>query len=278
MLALAWTLPCSVFSVRGSDVLPDAASVVRGIVQRARAVSENSSLPVATYTNVSLYQTLAGDGSVKKSKEKVYRVSLRSGMTENELISVDGQPLFGPEHAALNEKERKWRDTYAADRHGSSPRRMDQVINERLFARFDLHVTGVEVLRHHRCWVLDLQPKAQPPPEERLMDRVFNRLTGRAWVDTATHEIVRVEAHTLGTLRVWGGIVGALESFQIHLDRADAGRGVWYNRHLEITVKGRKLFSSLWMRAIELSGPIHLAQSTDGGSEPASGVSPSPAP
>lgn len=246
-------------ATRAGDRLPEADTIVRGIVQRARAVSENASLPVATYTNVSVYQTLASDGSVKKSKEKVYRVTLRSGMTENELLAVDGRPLSGAEHTTLNEKERKWRDTYAAGRDGGSPRRMDQVINERLFARFDLQVTGEEVLRHHRCWVIDLKPKAVPPPEERLMDRVFNRLTGRAWVDVATHEIVRVEAHTTGSLRVWGGIVGSLETFQIHLDREDAGQGVWYNRHLDIAVKGRKLFSGIAMRAIELAGPVQFA-------------------
>jgi hypothetical protein len=236
--------------------IPDAQALVQKVVARAKAVSEDAALPTVTYTNVSLYQTFAPSGDVKRTKEKTYRVTLAQGMTQNELIAIDGLPLAPGDQAALSEKERKWRDAYAAGRDGTAPRRMDQVINEKLFARFDLRVSGQTTLRGHRCWVIELGPRASPPPEERLMDRVFNRLTGRAWVDLATHEIVRVEAHTEGPLRLWGGILGALESFQIHLDREDAGRGVWYNRHLDVTVRGRRLFTPLWMRANEVAGPV----------------------
>ncbi len=248
-----------------SRATPDATALVRAIVARARVVSEDATLPTVVYTNSSVYQTLASDGTVKRTKEKLYRVTLARGMTENELLAINGRPLAGGEHELLNEKERRWRDTYAAGRDGSSPQRMDHIINERLFARFDLEVLGEELVRQHRCWVISLRPKANPPSEERLMDRVFNRLAGRLWVDAATHEIVKVEAATQGSLRVWGGLLGALESFRIHLDREDAGRGVWFNRHLDIAVRGRKLFSPLSMRAIELAGPVQFMPGGEAG-------------
>ena len=77
------------------------------------------------------------------------------------------------------------------------------------------------------------------------MDRVINLLRGRIWVSVDSDEIVRADVKTEGTLKLWGGMLGSLESFQLHLDRDRSALGVWYNRHAEGTVRARKLFSMI---------------------------------
>ena len=152
---------------------------------------------------------------------------------------------------------------------------MDQIINERLFSRFEITVAGRERIRGHECVVLALAPK---PGEDggdggdgggdRLMDRVIDLMHGRLWVDTAEYEIVSAEVETRGTMRVWGGMLGALEYLSFHVDRERGVGGIWFNRHLEVVVRGRKLFSSISIRAREIGSRLRLVEEAAVGGTP----------
>lgn len=234
----------------------DVTALLRRMADRARAVARDTNAPIYVYKTVSAYETLDGDGAVKRSKEKVYQVTLRHGMTHNRLMSIDGRPLTADESAVQSEKEKRWRDTYAGGRGGSMMERMDQLVNERLLSRFEFTAVGRERVKDHWCWVLDFGPRAGELPEDRLMDRVINLLRGRIWVSVDSDEIVRADVKTEGTLKLWGGMLGSLESFQLHLDRDRSALGVWYNRHAEVTVRARKLFSMIHVRLREISSDM----------------------
>lgn len=239
--------------------LPEASQVVRRMIERSKAVSADTHAPVCHFDKLAVYETLDTDGMVKRSKEKMYLVTIRAGMTSNQLVAVEGRRLLSEESEILSEKERRWRDSYSAGRGGGSTERMDDIVNEKLFSRFEIQCVGREKIRDRRCLVLDLKPKAGDLPTDRLMDRVINLLHGRLWVDESESEIVRAEVRTVGTLRLWGGVLGSLESLQLHVDRERSGFGVWYNRHFEVNLRGRKLFSPMLIRAREIGSRIRLA-------------------
>lgn len=232
----------------------DAQAILRRMVERARFVAGDTNRPACVYTNTSRMETLDSSGVVKRAKEKIYEVTVVQGMTQNRVVAVDGRWLSADEIHAQSEKEKRWRDTYAGGKGGSPLERMDQLVNERLVQRFEYTVVGRERLRDRVCWVLDFHPRSADLPEERLMDRVINLLHGRLWIDMAEDEIVRADVHTEGTLRLWGGFLGSLETFQLHLDREKSAFDVWYNRHAEVTVRARKLFSLVHVRLREFGG------------------------
>lgn len=234
----------------------DVAAVLRRMAERARAVAQDPHAGLFVYKALSAYETLDASGAVRRTKEKTYQVTLRQGMTHNRLIAVDGQPLTAEESAVQSEKEKRWRDTYAGGRGGSVMERMDQLMNERLLARFEFVVAGRERVRDKDCWVLDFHPRAGELPEERLIDRVINLLHGRIWVSVGDDEIVRATANTEGVLKLWGGMLGSLESFRLHLDRDRSDYGVWYNRHTEVTVRARRLFSAIHLRLRETASDL----------------------
>lgn len=239
----------------------DAAEVIRRLIARAQAVGADTNAPMAVYDNLSFHEHLASDGRVKSVKEKRYEVSIRRGMTHNRLVSVNGRQLSEEESAAQSEKERRWRETYASNRSGGRTDRMDQIINERLFARFEITTAGRERVRGHDCVVLALAPKPdKEAADERLMDRVIDLMHGRMWVDTTEYEIVAAEVETRGTMRVWGGVLGALEFMSFHVDRERGAGGIWFNRHLEVVVRGRKLFSPMSIRAREIGSGLRLVE------------------
>lgn len=262
--ALAKNLPAA--SASTPDPPTDVAQILDRLLARARQVSADTNTPALVFDKVSLQTRLNPDGSVKGLREKRYEVTLIRGMTHNRLVSVDGRALGPDESAVLSERERRWRETYAAGHSGAGPDRMDSIINEKLIARFDFAWTGDATLHGRPCHVLSVQPKGQPLPAERLMDRVINQLSGRLWVDALDYEVVRAEVATVGTLRVWGGFLGSLEDFQFHVDREKGHASVWFNRHLEVKVRGRRLFSPIAIRLREVGSGLRPIEfpSTDG--------------
>ncbi len=240
---------------------PEEVDALMGrVAERARRVSTDTNAPIHVFDKLTVVESLAADGSVKKVTEKKYEVLLRHGMTHNRLVEVDGVSLGPEESAAQSEKEKRWRDTYSARKGGASAAdRADDVLNERLFRRFVFTATGEETIRGRRCVALEFHPKPGGLPEERLVDKVINLMHGHIWVDAEEEELVRAEAETRGTLRLWGGLLGSLDSFRIHVDRERSGLGPWFNRHLEIHVRARKLFTPVHMRAREVGSRLRLA-------------------
>lgn len=240
----------------GEAAPPDVEALLRRTFERARTLSEAADAPVYVHRKGSVVETLDGGGSVRRTVEKEYRVTLTRGMTHNRLMAVNGRALSAEESSALSERERRWRDKYAVGPGESSTERMDQLVNERLFERFDFTWVRREAVRGRGCHVLTFRPKAGPLPDERLMDRVINRLRGTVWIDETEFEIARAEAHTEGALRVWGGLLGALEFFELAVERDRGVEGVWFNRHVAVEVRGRKLWSTLHLRMREEGGDL----------------------
>jgi hypothetical protein len=247
-----------------SPVGVDVPVLLDRMVVRARAVAAATNEPPYVFRKQAVNDTLDGEGEVKRSKEKVYEVTLLRGMTHNRLVSVDGVRLSAEESVALSEKERRWRETYSSGRGesggGSGAERVDQLVNEKLMGRFEFTAEGWETVRGRRCVVLAFRPKAGDLPEERLMDRVINLFRGRVWVDEEEAEIARAEVATEGTMRVWGGVLGSLERFELHLDRERSRFGVWFNRHAEIRIRARRLFSLVSMRVREIGSDLRLVE------------------
>ncbi len=239
---------------RAGDDL-DVGAVLRRMSERAEAVAMATNGAYG-YSIASYAETLDGSGGVKTSKEKAYEVTLLQGMTHNRLTAINGRPLTPAESEVQSEKERRWRETYAGGRGGSRMERMDQLVNEGLFSRFEFTLIGRESTRGHPCWILEFRPRSEDLPEERLIDRVINLLHGRVWVSVEEAEIVRAEVGTAGTLKLWGGLLGSLETFRLHLDRDRGEEGIWYNRHTEVTVRARRLFSPIHVRLREIAGDI----------------------
>jgi len=239
----------------------EVEALMRRVAERSRLVSADTNATVYLFDKLTVLETLDGSGAVKKVKEKKYEVSLRHGMTHNRLLEVDGVPLGPAESAAQSEKEKKWRDTYSATKGGASAAdRADDVLNERLFSRFRFTATGEERVRDRNCVVLEFVPKTGDLPDERLVDKIINLMGGRIWVDVEEAEITRAEAETRGGLKLWGGVLGSLESFRIHVDRERSPLGPWFNRHMEVAVRGRRLFTTMNMRVREVGERLRRAE------------------
>jgi hypothetical protein len=241
-----------------------ADEIVRRTVERAKAVSSDHDCSVYVFDKRAVHESLNSAGAVKRSREKLYSVTLTRGMTHNRLVAINGHALSAEESAAQSENERRWRDKYAGGPGKPRPERMDDFINERLFSRFDFTLVGRETVRGRPSYVLTFRPKKGPLPDERMIDRVINLLHGRVWIDESDFEIARAEVETRGALRLWGGFLGALETFEFSIEREPGTPDVWFNRFAEIHLRGRRLFTPIQMRVREIAGEFRQLQNGEG--------------
>ena len=154
-------------------------------------VSALTNAPTYVYEKRGLYEFRRPDGSLRHLKEKVYEVRLYRGMTRNRLIRVDSRELAPKESQRETEGERRWRSAYTAGRTAFRDERMEDVLNEDLLARFEFQFEGRELVRGRPTIALTFRPKSADLPNERLIDRVINKLEGRIRVDEGDDEIFR---------------------------------------------------------------------------------------
>lgn len=235
----------------GADGALTVSEILDRMVKRAAEISRQTNAPIYVFDKLARIETLNSDGEVKRSKEKLYRVTVINGMTRNQLVAVDGRALASQESDILSDTERRWRDKYSTGPGQSPADRMEDLVNEGLISRFEFTLDSEEEVRNRSCYVLVFKPRTEGLPDGRLIDRVINLLHGRVWVDKTDFEIVKADVRTEGTMRLWGGLLGTLHSFQLHLDRERSPDGHWFNRLTEVNAHGRRLFSTFRMRLRE---------------------------
>ncbi|HVW09405.1 MAG TPA: hypothetical protein VHC90_12525 [Bryobacteraceae bacterium] len=180
---------------------------------------------------------------------KTYQVLMIEGSPYQKLIAVNGKPL-SPEDA--NDEEQKLRHT-VAERCGESPaerqkrisdyeagEKRDHAMIAELTRAFTFRVTGQQRIDGHQTWVLSATPKPgyQPPS---LETKALTGMDGKLWIDTATFEWVRVQAHVIRPVSI-GGFLATVEPGTIfRLVRAPVSKGVWAPAHFSERANARIL-------------------------------------
>jgi hypothetical protein len=260
-MRLVWTtflllaaLPCVGAETpprNAAEPLPEAATVVIRILQRAAAVAEDTQPYL--YTKRTKVEELDGKGRVQSAKEKVYEVTQIGGVTRARLIDVNAPSTrrVTMEHEARKEEETKQRLT--ASKEGRQRGRFEQVLTEELFARFDWTVERREQRDGRALLLLSFSPK-EGLEADKLADRVINRLHGRLWVDETDWEVAQAEVRLAERVTLWGGLLGALDRFVLRIGRERSGEGPWFVRRVDVDIAGRKLLGAVHFRSTEEAG------------------------
>lgn len=99
--------------------------------------------------------------------------------------------------------------------------------------------------------------------------RILNNLAGTLWMDEATSEIVHMEGAIEKPVPIGFGILGRIDSFQIHIDREAVSPDVWAIVHTDYRARGRAFIfnrfdvrSTRYRSAFARAGPA-LAKGAD---------------
>ncbi len=256
-LAIALLLMGLSFDCRAStefQPLPPSEEVIAKLLHRAKAIASETNSSRYVYLKTLETEELDDSGNVKSKKEQLYEVKLIGGMPHPRLIRVNGRSLDKEGIQKENASQENARRNMVSEKR---PGRRDMILSEDLLSRFQYKVEGRETLLGRTTLIVSFKPKEARLPEKKLIDRVLNKLSGRVWVDEQESELAKIDLHLTEEVTLWGGVLGSLKELSMVMDRDRLAEGVWFNKKGVFTIQGRKLFSSLRMRARETASKIH---------------------
>jgi len=238
----------------GDSALPDGATVMKKVIQRAQDVGRADEEDKYCYEKRSVDEELDASGRVTKTTEEDYEVFPILGVPYSRLVKIQGRELTEKETRDQNREEEEFRKRTAEQQSKQSSTTNTDWLDQSVVDRFAFQVEGRGRLQDRQVLVLSFHPKPNRGPEKTITDKVLNRLAGTLWVDEAESEIAQVKLGLTADLSLgWFGMVGSLKRFDLTLERARLTDGVWVDRKQTLLLFGRKLFSPMRFRTTEES-------------------------
>lgn len=222
------------------------------VVERAlaRAAEQDESLIELGFESVgeSNVESLNGNGVVTKTETTRYLRYPLEGLLYDEVVEKDGNVLSDDE--ARKELERKDEFIKEARAHAARgeeyvPNEMDVGFDRELMERYETSLRGSEVVRGHRCWVIDFEPRDGKLPDNRRMDKALNRSTGRLWISQDDYGVVRVAFEMQKPFRYLWGLAATLRHADGQLDFERVEEGFWAPVSFDLTLDLRVFFKGI---------------------------------
>lgn len=116
------------------------------------------------------------------------------------------------------------------------------MLNEMVKA-FDFTITGEGMLDGHKVWMLKTTPKRSYVPHNRE-GRVLQHMEGQMWIDQATYRWVKVEAHVMMPVSMYGFLAKVKPGTRFELEQAPVSSAHWMPKKFTVTVRA----TALWIK------------------------------
>jgi len=234
-------------STKANPPLPDAATVMRKVVDKAKAEA-----PSYCYQKRSRNEEFDASGKVTSRKEETYEVFPIQGVPYSRLVKIESRALTEKEQREQARKEEEFRKSLAGDPQGQVSKTNQSGLDPALVDHFNFQVVARDTNGSRPSLVLAFRPKPAGNSEKTVTDRVLNRLAGTLWVDEADSEITRLKVHLVDELSLgWFGMVGAVKQLDFELEEGRMPAGDWVVKRQALTLRGRKVLSAMRHRTID---------------------------
>jgi len=229
--------------------LPEVRAFLEEVRRNLR--SDEALLSQYTFTEKLTERQFDSQGAVTKTKAEVYEVypSMERGHTYRKLIARDGTPLTASELAKQDreqngeiEKEarRLAAETPAAraKREAEGKSKEDELAAE-VFRVYEMTLVDREVLGGRNTIQIRFDPRESYRPQEKT-GKVLKKFKGRAWIDEADHQVVRIETELIDTLSFGLGVVARLKpGAKVFFARRKVNDEVWLPSEARFTGRAR---------------------------------------
>jgi hypothetical protein len=215
-LALCGLLVCAAAAGAGDEPLtapfPDPRAFLAEV--RERLHTDDFLLDQYTFTERQTERRLDGDGNVTKVTSSSYEVypSAEPGHTYRKLVARDGKALPVDDLANEDRKQQE-KEAKAA---GRSPevqaerRRKEAGAVEELFRLYDIRIVGRETIEGRGAILVTFTSRPDVVTTTKP-GKILKKFSGRAWIDEADRQLVRVEAELTDDLSFGFGILAKLK-------------------------------------------------------------------
>ena len=237
-----------------------ADEIVQKAVTRAQQVQAAAGQTAYSYTKATLVEQRDSAGKLKERKEKLYQIFFQGGRTHVKLLAVNGHAPSAADLKTQSDNAASVRQLLGGAKDSNSANQ-DNFLTPELAARFDFTLLRTETLNGRNAYEVSFQPKNPEPPQQRLVDRVLDRLSGTLWIDADEFEVARAQVQLRSEVELLGGVIGCLKKLAYCVTRTRVADGVWLNTIAVGDFKGRKLLESLWIKTTSETSNFHTVGS-----------------
>jgi hypothetical protein len=252
---------------RAHEEAPSIQTMLTNIMTRMSCVQTQGFRGKYSYTKVKAQEELSSKGTVKEKDEKMYAVYPIYGRPFSKLVQSDGKPLAYPERRKEEEREVTTRQRWEEVKSEPYVSKKDLPLTLEILNRFDFKVQGRDTLNGRPVWVLTFKPRGNDLPENKIQDRVVNKMGGTVWVDAEEFEIAKADLHLIENVSLVGGIVGTLRRLNYQLERKRVDEGVWFTAKSEADIEGRQVVVSRHVKLREECTDFKKVESPAGGAQ-----------
>lgn len=240
LLAAALLLPLLLGAQTMPAHPPDLNELMQRVMQRAKYEKEAKLFQQFRWRQQRTVDKYDADGKLEEHTALVFYIIPTGDKAQVQMLEKNGRPLTGDEQQKETDKELKYRESMQKMRNASN--QVD--LNQELLSRYSFTYRGEQAVNGRMAHVLDFVPKPGDLPERNRMDRVFNHLRGRVWVDQGTYALARVDMSLTEpvTFFVFLGAVKSLH-FTAEMEMVD-GRAL-VPKDVHVTYEARQLFSTM---------------------------------
>jgi YD repeat-containing protein len=233
--------------------LPDARAFLDQSLARIR--SNDLVRSRYTFTEKETRYTYDSSGRVVRKQVRIYNVvpSPEPELTYRRLVSVNGAMPgdLAKRDAEQARKEKEWEATRRREgedaraarlRKAAEEDRREKAVVDELTAIYEVRMTGREIIdgRPAIGYTFDPQPGYVARTPE---GRIINHFSGKAWIDEADHELVRLKVDCLETVSVkFGFIFRLLKGSRGFIERRKIDGNAWLPTYSRFTGSGRVFF------------------------------------
>ena len=237
-----------------SAEFPALAEIIEQVVARTKTQDEaGAELRFESVVSTTV-DSLDGDGEVVKTETTLHHRYALEGSIYEELVARNGKPLS--EADARDESERQQRFRREAREAAANGERLEtnderQVrFNDDLMVRFDASISGEEMVRGKRCWVITFRARHGKLPERTRLDKALNRSAGRAYIAQDDYGIMQIEFELLRPVRYLWGVIASLRRATGRLEFDRVEDAVWLPRAYDLHIDVRVLFRTTRQRIV----------------------------
>jgi hypothetical protein len=226
---LAFTAPAGAGDEPAAAPLPDARAFLAEV--RERIHTDDFLLDQYTFTEKQTERRLDEDGNVTKVTSSSYEVypSAEPGHTYRKLVERDGKALPEDDLAKEDRKQQE-KEAKAAARSPevqAERRRKEAQAIEELFRLYDIRIVGREGVEGREAILVTFAPRPGVETATRA-GKVLKKFSGRAWIDEADRQVIRVEAELTDDLSFGFGILAKVKKgSRAEMQRRKVNDEVW---------------------------------------------------
>jgi hypothetical protein len=188
-------------------------------------------------------QKLDRENEPKKTERKGYEMFFINGIPVVRQVSKEGKPLSDDE--ARKEQERVEKEIKKARERAEKRERDPDDPNElgiKQFLEAARFTNGrYEDYRGKRVLAYDFEPNPDFKPHTRA-ETLANRLNGTVWIDAQALQVVRLETHMTGDLKIGGGLVANIrKGSALILEQEFVNDEVWLPSMVDASIGARVL-------------------------------------